>query len=328
MTATGLTRSAAPARRSGHSGRGMTRQGWLLFAAVGVIWGIPYALIEIADRGVSVPVLVFARVFIGALVLLPVAVRRGRLAELRARWRWIVALSAVEVMLPWLLLSAAERQLSSSLSGLLIAVVPVLGVGAARLAGDRERLTRSRWAGLLIGIGGVLLLMRPAAAAGNTIPVLEVLGTAACYATGPVIADRKLAGADGLDVTAACLGLAALVYAAPAALTWPHSVPAADVLGALAGLALICTALAFVLYFRLIAEVGAVRATVITYVNPAVAVAMGAAVLGEPVTPLMVISFGLILAGSVLATLRGARGAEIDWDQRAPCPYDRTHAEL
>jgi drug/metabolite transporter (DMT)-like permease len=132
--------------------------------------------------------------------------------------------------------------------------------------------------------------------------VLQVLGTAACYAVGPVIAERKLAGADGLAVTAACLGLATVVYAPPAALTWPHTLPSAQVLAALAGLALVCTALAFVLYFKLISEVGAVRATVITYINPAVAVALGAAVLGEPLTPVIVISFALILAGSVLAT--------------------------
>jgi drug/metabolite transporter (DMT)-like permease len=159
-----------------------------------------------------------------------------------------------------------------------------------------------RWVGLAVGLGGVALLMGPGASGGGTWPVLQVLGTAACYAVGPVIAERRLAGADGLAVTAACLGLATVVYALPAALTWPHTPPSAQVLAALAALALVCTALAFVLYFKLIGEVGAVRATVSTYVNPAVAVALGAAVLGEPLTPVIVLSFALILAGSVLAT--------------------------
>lgn len=308
MTTTELAppQTAPPA---GRADRRMTRRGWFLFAAVGVIWGIPYLLIKIADGGVSVPVLVFGRCVIGALLLLPVALRHGRLRQLRPYWRWVAALAAVEVILPWLLLSAAEQRLSSSLSGLLVAAAPVLGVCVARLAGDRERLTAARWAGLAIGLGGVALLMRPAAG-GYTVPVLEVLGTAACYATGPVIADRKLAGTDGLGVTAACLTLAALVYAVPAGLTWPHTVPSSQVLAALAGLALACTALAFVLYFRLIAEVGAARATVVTYVNPAVAVALGAAVLGERVTPVLAIAFGLILAGSVLATRRSAPGGQ------------------
>jgi drug/metabolite transporter (DMT)-like permease len=280
----------------------VSRRGWALFVAVGVIWGIPYLLIKIAEAGVSVPVLVFARVLVGAVLLLPIAIRRGQLKALLPRWHWVAAFAVVEVILPWLLLSAAERRLSSSLSGLLVAAVPVIGVGVARLAGDGEPLTAVRWVGLAVGLGGVALLMGPGASGGGTWPVLQVLGTAACYAVGPVIAERRLAGADGLAVTAACLGLATVVYALPAALTWPHTLPSAQVLAALAALALVCTALAFVLYFKLIGEVGAVRATVSTYVNPAVAVALGAAVLGEPLTPVIVLSFALILAGSVLAT--------------------------
>jgi drug/metabolite transporter (DMT)-like permease len=295
----------------GMARRGLTvsRRGWALFAAMGVIWGIPFLLIKVADGGVPVPVLVFARVFAGSVLLLPITMRRGRLRALRPHWRWLVAFAVVDVILPWLLLSDAERRLSSSLSGLLVAAAPVIGVAVARLAGDTEPLTSARWVGLLTGLGGVALLMRPGAP-GDIQPVLEVLGTALCYATGPVIADRKLAGTDSLGATAACLGLAALVYAPAAALTWPHVMPSALVLAALAGLALVCTALAYVLYFRLIAEAGAARATVVTYVNPAIAVALGVVVLGEPLTPLIAISFALILAGSVLATRSGTyRGA-------------------
>jgi len=232
------------------------------------------------------------------------------LRALRPHWRWLAALAAVEIILPWLLLSAAERRLSSSLSGLLVAVVPVLGVGVAKLGGDRERLTGVRWAGLAVGLGGVVVLMGPGASGGDIWPVLEVLGTAVCYATGSVIVSRKLGDADGLGVTAVCLGFATVVYALPAALTWPQAIPPAPVLGALAALAFVCTAVAFVLYFKLIAEAGPARATVITYVNPAVAVALGAAVLGEPLTPAVVISFALILAGSVLATRPGTRGTQ------------------
>jgi drug/metabolite transporter (DMT)-like permease len=280
----------------------VSRRGWVLFAAMGVIWGIPYLMIKVADGGVSVPVLVFARVFAGSVLLLPIAMRGGRLATLRCQWRWLVVFAAVDVIVPWLLLSDAERRLSSSLSGLLVAAAPVIGVVAAKLAGVSEPLTFIRWAGLGIGLGGVALLMGPGVSGGGVRPVLEVLGTALCYAIGPVIADRKLNGADSLGATAACLGLAAVVYAPAAALTWPHAQPSARVLAALAGLALVCTALAYILYFKLIAEAGAARATVITYLNPAVAVALGVVVLGERFTPLIAISFALILAGSVLAT--------------------------
>jgi drug/metabolite transporter (DMT)-like permease len=289
----------------------MSRRGWALFAAVGVLWGVPFLLIKVADAGVSVAFLVFVRVFAGGLLLLPLAVRRGRLRALLPYWRWLTALSVVEVILPWLLLSAAEHRLSSSLSGLVIAVVPIIGVGMARLAGNREPMTAARWAGLAIGLGGVTLLLLPAVTGGGAVPVLEALGTAICYAIGPAIAAQKLAGADDLSVTEAALGLASVVYAVPAALTWPRAVPSLQVLGALAGLAAICTALAFLLYLRLIAEAGPLRAEVVTYVNPAVAVALGVLVLGEPFTPLIAVSFAAILAGSVLATRRGSQLANV-----------------
>ena len=284
----------------------MSRRGWVLFGLMSVIWGVPYLLIKVADGGVAVPVLVFARVAIGSAVLLPLAIRRGQIRVLAGRWRWLALFAVVEIMLPWALLSDAERHLSSSLTGLLIAVVPIIGLVLARLTGGPEQLTAVRWAGLLAGLGGVALLAGPHLEGGGAWPIAEVILVALCYATGPLIANRKLGDLPGLGMTAVCLAAAALVYAAPAAaLTWPATTPSAAVLGSLAGLGVLCTALAFVLFFQLIAEAGPARATVITYVNPAVAVALGVAVLGEPLTPAIVAAFVLILAGSVLATRSG-----------------------
>ena len=270
-----------------------------------VIWGVPYLLIKVADAGVSVPVLVFARVAIGSAVLLPLAIRRGQIRVLAGRWRWLALFAVIEIMLPWALLSDAERRLSSSLTGLLIAVVPIIGLVLARVTGGPERLTAVRWAGLLAGLGGVALLAGPHLTGGGAWPVTEVILVAVCYATGPLIANRRLGDLPGLGMTAACLAAAALVYAPAAALTWPSRLPSAAVLGSLAALGVLCTAIAFVLFFQLIAEVGPARATVITYVNPAVAVALGVGVLGEPLTPAIVAAFVLILAGSVLATRSG-----------------------
>lgn len=280
----------------------MSRRGWVLFAAMSLIWGIPYLLIKIAVAGVPVPVLVLARVGVGAALLLPVAVRRGQLGALRACWPWLAAFATAEIIAPWLLLSAAETRLSSSLSGLLIASVPIIVVVLARLTGGTERLSAVRWLGLLAGLGGVALLASPGAMSGDAWSVTEVLLVAVCYATGPLIASRKLSDLPPLGVTAACLALAAVIYAPAAAVTWPGSVPSWRVLGALAGLAIVCTAAAFPLFFRLIAEVGPARASVITYVNPAVAVVLGVVILGEQFTPAMAGAFALILGGSVLAT--------------------------
>jgi drug/metabolite transporter (DMT)-like permease len=283
----------------------VSRRGWVLFATMSVIWGVPYLLIKVADGGVAVPVLVFARVAIGAAVLLPLAIRRGQIRVLASRWRWLALFAVVEIMLPWALLSDAERHLSSSLTGLLVAAVPIIGVVLARLTGGRERLTAIRWAGLLIGLGGVAVLAGPHLTGGGAWPVAEVMLVAIGYATGPLIANRKLGDLPGLGMTAVCLTAAAVVYAPAAALTWPGRLPSAAVLGSLAGLGLVCTALAFVLFFQLIAEAGPARATVITYLNPAVAVALGVSVLGEPLTLAIVAAFVLILSGSVLATRSG-----------------------
>ena len=280
----------------------MTRRGWVLFAAMCVLWGIPYLLIKVAVAEVSVAVLVFARTALGALVLLPLAVRPGAVTVVRAHWRALLVFALVEIIGPWALLSDAERVLDSSLTGLLVAAVPIIAVLAGRLAGDTERLGPLRWTGLGLGLAGVALLAAPHVNAGSGFAIGEVLLVAVGYAVGPIIAARKLGEVPNMLVTASCLGFAALVYLPPALLTMPAALPAPEVLLALAGLGLLCTAAAFVLFFELIGEVGPTRAVVFTYVNPAVAVVAGVLLLGEPLTATVLAAFVLILLGSVLAT--------------------------
>jgi drug/metabolite transporter (DMT)-like permease len=274
----------------------------LLFAAMCLLWGIPYLLIKVAVAEVSVAVLVFARTALAALVLLPLAVRRGALGAVRAHWVALLVFAVVEIIGPWALLSDAERALDSSLTGLLVAAVPIIAVLAGRLAGDAERLGPLRWIGLGLGLAGVALLAAPHVDAGSGLAIGEVLLVAVGYAVGPVIAARRLGEVPNLLVTASCLGFAALVYLAPALLTLPAELPAPAVLLALGGLGLLCTAAAFVLFFELIKEVGPTRAVVFTYVNPAVAVAAGVLLLAEPITATVLAAFVLILLGSVLAT--------------------------
>ncbi|HEU5110315.1 MAG TPA: EamA family transporter [Micromonosporaceae bacterium] len=294
----------------------MSRRGWLLFAAMSVLWGIPYLMIKVAVAGVSVPVLVFARTAVGAAVLLPLVLGRGQFAVLRGHWRPLLAFAAVEIIVPWWLLSDAERHISSSMAGLLVAASPVIAVVLARLLGDADRLSGARWAGLGLGLAGVIVLAAPELSGGSVRGVLEMLVVAFCYAAGPLLAARRLADVPALPMTAVCLGLAALVYAPPAILTWPAELPSARVIAALAGLAVLCTAVAFVAFFALIREVGTARALVFTYVNPAVAVTAGVILLSEPLTTPILAAFALILVGSVLATGRGAR-------RRAPEPEPR-----
>ena len=134
----------------------MSRRNWLLFAAMCVIWGIPYLLIRIAVRDISPADLVFARTGIAALMLLPIAVWRRQLRPVFRRWRPLLAYTLVELAIPWLLLSDAETELSSSLTGLLVAAVPLVGVLMMMIIGGGDKLTRSTLIGLLMGIVGVV----------------------------------------------------------------------------------------------------------------------------------------------------------------------------
>ena len=283
----------------------MTRRGALLFAAMCVIWGVPYLMIRVAVRELAPVTLVFGRTAIAALLLAPVAAYRGELRPLLRRWAPLLAYTAVEVAIPWVLLARAETKLTSSLTGLLIAAVPLVGALIVTLTGERERLGGRSWLGLLIGIGGVAAIVGLDIGQVNAFALVEVAFVAVGYAIGPIIFSRSLGDLPALGVVAASLAISAIVYAPFAATHWPASTPSAHVLESVVGLAVVCTALAFLLFFALIAEVGPVRATVITYVNPAVAAVVGVAVLSEHITAGMVIGFALVLAGSVLATRRG-----------------------
>jgi drug/metabolite transporter (DMT)-like permease len=273
-----------------------------LFAVMCVLWGIPFLLIKVAITEVSASVLVLARTAVGAGVLLPLALRSGNLVLLKRRWQWVLAFAAVEVVGPWWLLSKAELRVSSSMSALFTAAIPIIVVVLTPFFGHTERLTTARFAGLLVGLAGVALLTVPHLSGGTAVSVGALLLVALGYATASLIAAHRLAEIPGIVLAAGCLIIAALFYIGPAAATWPAAMPSGRVLWALAGLAVLCTALGFVTFFALIREVGAVRTAVVAYVTPAVAVVAGVTLLGEPFTPTMISAFAMILIGSVLAT--------------------------
>jgi drug/metabolite transporter (DMT)-like permease len=282
----------------------VSRRGWALFIAMCLIWGIPYLLIKVAVSDISPVTLVFLRTLVGALILVPIAVARGSLVSVLPYWRWVVLYTAIEVALPWFLVSHAEVRLSSSLAGLLIAATPFAGVVLGRLTGTDDRFDLRRLFGLMVGFVGV------AAVVGFNVSVQDVgaageIGLVAiCYAVGPMIVSRRLSNVPNIGVVAVSVVLPAIVYAPFALTRLPAAIPPPQVLLAIGLLGVVCTALAFLLFFALIAEVGPVRATIITYVNPAVALALGVTLLGEPLTIGAVGGFGLILIGLFLATRR------------------------
>jgi len=289
----------------------VTRRGWTLFAALALIWGVPYLLIRIAVGELAPSLVVFGRTAIGACLLLPFVLRRGHLPRLLGRWRPILAFALVEVAAPWLLLSDAERSISSSAAGLLVACVPLAGVVISRATGSAEgKLGWIRLAGLVVGLAGVAALVGLDLSVRDGRALAEMVLVVIGYAVGPIIVSRALADLPSLEVVALSLAATALAYAPAVGLQLPSSWPSAGPLAAVVALGVLCTAAAFLLFFELIAEVGPIRATVVTYLNPAVAVAVGVGLGGERFTKGTALAFALILAGSFLATRRTAAAGE------------------
>ena len=275
---------------------------FVLFALMSVIWGIPYLFIRIAVAEVSPAFLVMARTGIAAAILLPIALLRTDLRPVLHRWRWLVAFAAIEIAIPWVLLASAEQKVTSSLAALVIAGVPLVGVAIALLSGRSERMGPIGLLGLLVGIVGVAVIVGGDLGSTDPIAIVELAAVAVCYALGPVILARRLSGVPAVGVMSLSLGLTCLVYIPFAALLWPTEVPSPAVIGSIATLAIVCTAIAFLVFAALIDAVGPVRSTVITYINPAVAALLGVVVLNETLTPAMIAGFGLVTLGSILAT--------------------------
>src|SRR5256714_4238666 len=274
----------------------MSRRGWRLFTAMAVIWRIPYLLIKVAVSELEPASLVFLRTTVAGAILVPVAVLRGDIRPLFQRWRWVIAYTFVEVAAPWILLSDAERRLSSSLAGLLVAGVPLVGALLVWLTGGDDRPDLCRVGGLLVGFVGVALVVGLDVAADDLIAVGEVGLVVVGYALGPIIITRRLAGAPSTGVVAASLALTALAYAPFGIAELPAHAPSTNVLLSIAILGVVCTAVAFLLFFALIAEVGPIRATIITYFNPAVAIVLGVVLLHERLTFAIAGGFVLIAA--------------------------------
>lgn len=282
----------------------MSARAWALFASASVIWGMPYLFIKIAVDEISPSVVAWSRLAIAAAVLLPVAWKLGALRGLGQRWRILTVFAAVEMAIPWPLIGYGEVHVSSSLTAILIATVPLFVALLATRFDHAERPTPTRLVGMLIGLGGVAALVGIdiGGHGDQLVGALAILFSAFLYAIGPMIVKRRLSDVDPLGPVAASLGLATLLITPFALADVPNSVPSADTLASVAVLGLVCSALAFLLFFRLIAEIGPGRATVITYINPVVALALGVAILDESVTTGVVVGLLLILAGSWLST--------------------------
>lgn len=284
----------------------MSPRGIALLLALGVIWGVPYLLIKVAVTEVSPAMLVLARTTIAALILLPLAAARQELRPVLKRWRALLAFAAIEIIVPWYMLNSAEQHLPSSTTGLLIAAVPLVGFAVAYLTGSAERFRPANWLGTVLGMAGVATIVGLDLDVTNTTALVQLAIVIVCYAVGPQLIARSMPSLSGIGISALAFAAASLFYLPIVIATnaWPATLPSTPVSASILILGVVCSALAFIVFMALISEVGPVRTTVVTYINPAVAVVAGAAVLGEPVTLWTVLGFVLVLAGSFLVTHR------------------------
>jgi drug/metabolite transporter (DMT)-like permease len=279
----------------------VSRRAWAAFVTVAILWGVPYLFIRIAVADVSPVVIAWVRVLVAAIVLLPFAASRGGLASALRRWRWILLLGAYYMALAWTLIPFAERSLASSLTAIIIAGVPIV-VTVMNLR--RERPSPVRIVGLLVAFVGVAVLvgLEVGVRASQLFALGALLLVLLCYAFGPIMTSRKLSDIDPVATSGLAAGFAALLLTPFVVFQLPSHAPSTPVLGSLAVLGFLCSAVALVAWFTLIREAGPGRATIVIYINPAVAVVAGALVLREHIGAASIVGMALILAGSWLAT--------------------------
>jgi drug/metabolite transporter (DMT)-like permease len=285
----------------------VSRKGLWLFIACGIAWGIPYAFIRVAVEQFDVATIIFARVVIGAAVLIPFAIHRKAIMPALKHWPWVLAFALIEMAGPWFLITNAEKTVSSGLTGLLIAIVPFWAVFIAYwFLGDKSVKHPKTILGLVIGFIGVFLLVGIDAFTAD----LDILGVGAIvlaslgYAIAPAISSHKIGHIDSAGVISLSMVIVAAIYAVPGLSALPAALPHATFDGwfALAMLGIVCSAIAFILFFDLIKEIGSARATLITYPNTAIAFVLGIVFLSEPITLGMILGFPLVLIGSYFAS--------------------------
>lgn len=283
------------------------------YLAVSALWGIPYLFVSIAVQELSVPVIVFTRVFIGALILIPIALRQGALRIPRSSYKYIALYAIFEMFIPWTLISDGQREVSSGLAGLLIATVPIWANLLAAMAGDRSVRHPRQVTGIVIGFIGVVALVGVDAfmESHDFLAMLKILFSAFSYAFATFMAMRHLTGISGVAVNGLAMALTSVVFFLPAMGSLPTSMPSTKALFSLLALGLLCTALAFYYFFTLLRLIGPPKASTVTYPNTAIAIALGVILLNEPLTIGMVVGFPMVLLGSYLATSRKTRSSTI-----------------
>ena len=282
----------------------MTRRNWFLFATAGFLWGIPYFFIRIAVREIEPAWIVFARLAIGSAILVPLAIRQGTIKAAIRGWKYVFIYALAEMVFPWILITKAETNISSGLTGLLIATVPIWSTLFASIYGDKSVWHHKRLFGIIVGFIGVFLLVGIESVSGNSAPwaIIFVLIAAIGYAYAVNMITKKLPNVSGIAVNAVAMAMSLVIYTPMGILQWPQGQISQSAILSVIGLGLLCTAAAFIAFFVVMDEIGPARASLVTYLNTVVAVLIGVLILSEPLTLGIAVGLPLVLIGSFLAS--------------------------
>ena len=290
----------------------MSRRNWFLFFFIGFIWGIPYLLIKVAVEELSPPVIVFSRVIIGAAILIPIAMKRGSLLPAIKAWRYVIPYAIGEMIGPWFLITAAEQKMTSGLAGLLVATVPIWTTILASIHGDKTVWHHKRLLGILIGFIGIVLVVGIESFSGrhSIVAIAMILLAAIGYAWAVTMVNSKIPHVEPISINGIAMAFTALVYLPIAIATAPANLPTLKVSATIFTLGLFPTALAFILFFQLLRDIGTARASLVTYLNTAFAVVLGVIILSEPFTLGIALGLPLVLIGSYFASRKGVTSAQ------------------
>jgi len=281
----------------------MSRRHWFLFVTVGLLWGMPYLLLKVSVEELSVPVIVCSRTFIGALVLVPIALRQKTLLPALKKYHYVLLYAVLELFIPWLLITSAEQKITSGLAGLLVATVPIWTTVIASVNGDKTVWHKKRLGGLLIGFIGVLLVVgiESIRSDQNPLAILMILVASLSYATAVATVTATIPEIDPIAINGLAMISAAIFFLPFALFALPDQMPTTHVVASQITLGLLPTAMAFILFFELMRDVGPARASLVTYLNTAFAVVLGVLILHEPLTLGIVVGLPLVLIGSYFA---------------------------
>lgn len=285
----------------------MSRRNLILFILAGFLWGIPYLFIRVAvdsENGFSPALVVFGRVLIGALILIPISIYDKSFFSAIKGWKYIAVYALFEMVGPWILIGTAEQKISSGLAGLLVSSVPIFSTLIASAYGDKTVWQPRRLIGIVVGFIGVFSLVGIESFTGSSdlISILMTLAASLGYAFAVIYITRKMPGVSGVAINGIAMAMTAVFYSPALFFLWPDRAVSANAIYSLIALGVFSTGIAFAVFFTVMNDIGPTRASLVTYMNTAFAVVLGVLILNEPLTIGIIVGLPLVLIGSYLAS--------------------------